>query len=118
MFMLERNTVRLGARPADKTGAIRETAQLLISAGYITEGYADSMLGREKQANTYLGNGIAIPHGMLDDKDKILKTGVAVLQVPNGVEWNPGETGVPGRRHRRPLRRAPGSAGQPDRCAR
>jgi len=92
MFMLERNTVRLGARPADKTGAIRETAQLLINAGYITPAYADSMLGREKQANTYLGNGIAIPHGMLDDKDKILKTGVAVLQVPDGVEWNPGET--------------------------
>lgn len=94
MFMLDRNTVRLGARPGDKADAIRQTAQLLVDAGYITPAYADSMLGREKQANTYLGNGIAIPHGMLDDKDKILKTGVAVLQVPDGVEWNPGETAV------------------------
>ena len=50
------------------------------------------MLGREKVANTYLGSGIAIPHGLLKDRDLIHSTGLAVLQVPDGVEWNPGET--------------------------
>jgi phosphocarrier protein FPr len=49
------------------------------------------MLGREKVANTYLGEGIAIPHGMLKDRDKIKATGIAVVQVPGGLEWNPGE---------------------------
>jgi phosphocarrier protein FPr len=50
------------------------------------------MLGREKVANTYLGAGIAIPHGMLKDREMIARTGIAVVQVPGGVEWNPGET--------------------------
>jgi phosphocarrier protein FPr len=50
------------------------------------------MLAREQVANTYLGSGVAIPHGLPKDRDLILKTGIAVLQVPGGVEWNPGET--------------------------
>ena len=49
------------------------------------------MLGRERVANTYLGDGIAIPHGMLKDREMIRQTGIAVVQVPAGVEWNPGE---------------------------
>ena len=49
------------------------------------------MLGREKVANTYLGEGIAIPHGMLRDRGLITSTGLAVVQAPDGVEWNPGE---------------------------
>jgi phosphocarrier protein FPr len=48
------------------------------------------MLGREK-ANTYLGEGIAIPHGLLNDREPIKTTGIAVVEVPQGVEWNPGE---------------------------
>ena len=52
----------------------------------------DSLLAREKVANTFLGNGIAIPHGIPKDRELIRKTGVAVLQVPAGVEWNAGET--------------------------
>jgi phosphocarrier protein FPr len=50
------------------------------------------MFGREKVANTYLANGIAIPHGMPENREYILKTGIAVLQVPQGVTWNEGET--------------------------
>ena len=65
---------------------------LLVEHGHIAPEYADSMLGREKVANTYLGSGIAIPHGLLKDRDLIRSTGLAVLQVPDGVEWNPGET--------------------------
>jgi phosphocarrier protein FPr len=49
------------------------------------------MLGREQVANTYLGKGIAIPHGLPKDRDMILRTGIAVVQVPQGVEWNKGE---------------------------
>jgi phosphocarrier protein FPr len=49
----------------------------------------DSMLQREKLANTYLGKGIAIPHGLPADRDLIRATGIAVLQLPDGVEWQP-----------------------------
>jgi phosphocarrier protein FPr len=50
------------------------------------------MLAREKVANTYLGRGVAIPHGLPKDRELILKTGIAVSQVPDGAECNPGET--------------------------
>ena len=50
------------------------------------------MLGREHQANTFLGNGIAIPHGMQKDRELIHHTGVSVVQLPDGVEWNSGQT--------------------------
>lgn len=64
---------------------------LLVQSQYMQPGYIDSMLGREKVANTYLGNGIAIPHGLPKDRAMILRTGIAVLQAPDGVEWNRGE---------------------------
>ena len=92
MIALTEATVRLGETVADKEEAIRRAAGLLVEHGHIAPEYADSMLGREKVANTYLGSGIAIPHGLLKDRDLIHSTGLAVLQVPDGVEWNPGET--------------------------
>jgi multiphosphoryl transfer protein len=91
VIALEAANVRLGASPASKEEAIRMVAGLLSDGGHIDPGYAESMLGREKVANTYLGEGIAIPHGMLKDRDMIRQTGIAVVQVPSGVEWNPGE---------------------------
>ena len=48
----------------NKEEAIRAAGQVLVDPGHIAPGYVESMLGREGQANTYLGNGIAIPHGM------------------------------------------------------
>ncbi|CAM3072640.1 phosphoenolpyruvate--protein phosphotransferase [Rariglobus hedericola] len=81
-------TIRLGATVADKAAAIRAAGQLLVDAGYIEPGYIDSMLAREGQANTCLGHGIAIPHGQQKDRTLIKQTGLAVLQIPEGVRWN------------------------------
>ncbi|MFO1113503.1 MAG: phosphoenolpyruvate--protein phosphotransferase [Rhodospirillales bacterium] len=91
MLALDSRAVRIGGSPADKVQAISQVGELLVSAGNIEPGYIASMLAREKIANTFLGNGIAIPHGIPKDRELIRKTGVAVLQVPGGVEWNPGE---------------------------
>ncbi|HMD90861.1 MAG TPA: phosphoenolpyruvate--protein phosphotransferase [Anaerolineaceae bacterium] len=88
---LERSNVQLHARVANKTEAIQAAGNLLVSGQYMKAGYIDSMLAREKVANTFLGNGIAIPHGLPKDRDLILHTGISVLQVPSGVEWNRGE---------------------------
>ena len=91
MLSLDASAVRLGATAANKTDAIRQVGQILVDAGYIEPGYVDSLLAREKVANTFLGNGIAIPHGVPKDRELIRRTGVAVLQIPDGVEWNPGD---------------------------
>jgi len=92
MLELETRNVQLQGRVSSKKAAIREVGNLLVNSQYIKPGYIDSMLAREKVANTYLGSGVAIPHGLPRDRELILKTGIAVLQVPDGVEWNPGET--------------------------
>jgi len=92
MLELETRNVQLQGRVSSKKAAIREVGNLLVNSQYIKPGYIDSMLAREKVANTYLGSGVAIPHGLPKDRELILKTGIAVLQVPDGVEWNPGET--------------------------
>lgn len=91
MLELTEANVRLHAVAANKEEAIRQVGQLLVEGGYIASGYVESMLGREQQANTYLGNGIAIPHGMGQDREMIRRTGIAVLQVPAGVTWKEGD---------------------------
>ncbi len=92
MMKLESGNVQLHAVVASKTEAIRKVGKLLVDTGHIEPGYIDSMLGREKVANTFLGNGIAIPHGLPKDRELILRTGIAVMQIPAGVQWNAGET--------------------------
>ena len=84
--------VRLAAAPAGKESAIREACQLLVAAGCVDPGYEDSMLGREAVADTFLGHGVSIPHGLGSDRGKVRRDGIAILQVPAGVSWNPGQT--------------------------
>ncbi len=92
MITLDERQIRLQSHAADKQEAIRQVGQLLVDSGNIDAGYISSMLGREQVANTYLGNGIAIPHGLPENRDLIHSTGIAVVQSPDGVPWNTGET--------------------------
>jgi phosphocarrier protein FPr len=89
MIQLTAADVRLGFRARDKTDAIRAAGALLVERGYIDPGYVASMLGREEQANTFLGSGVAIPHGLGKDRALIHRTGVAVLQLADEVDWGP-----------------------------
>ncbi|MEW5928484.1 MAG: phosphoenolpyruvate--protein phosphotransferase [Gemmatimonadota bacterium] len=91
MIQLTAADVRLGALARDKEDAIRTAGGVLVERGYIAHGYVESMLGREAQANTYLGCGIAIPHGMGEHRELILRTGVCVVQLAREVEWSPGQ---------------------------
>lgn len=92
MIKLSTACVRIGAFATSKIDAIRQVGQVLEEAGHIQPAYIESMLAREELANTFLGNGIAIPHGRPEDRDLIIETGIAILQIPNGVTWNKGET--------------------------
>lgn len=91
MISFDQTSIELGATASGKTEAIEKVGKILVRQGYIEPEYIDSMKRREGVANTFLGNGISIPHGLPENRDKIIKTGVAVLQVPEGVAWNPGE---------------------------
>lgn len=75
----------------DKGDAIRQTGELLVMGGHVRPDYVAAMLAREATMSTYLGNGVAIPHGQDASRAHIESAGIAVLQIPAGVEWEPGE---------------------------
>jgi mannitol/fructose-specific phosphotransferase system IIA component len=91
MDILTKEIVQLGAQATDRVSAIKQSGELLVKAGYVAPSYLDGMLAREQVLSTYIGSGIAIPHGELDDLKSVYYTGVSVLQLPGGVEWEPGE---------------------------
>ena len=64
--------------------------QLLVDGGYVDPEYIDAMLQRENDLTTYIGNGTAIPHGVSDAKERIHKTGISILQFPDGVDFGEG----------------------------
>ncbi|HEX2772785.1 MAG TPA: PTS sugar transporter subunit IIA [Micromonosporaceae bacterium] len=86
--LLERRAVRLAERAADRDGAIRRCGEVLVELGAVTPAYVDSMLERERSVPTYLGEGVAIPHGTLAGKDAVRRDAVAVLKFPDGVDWD------------------------------
>jgi phosphocarrier protein FPr len=91
MSIVSRETVRLQAQAHDKQDAIRQAGELLVQGGCVEAPYVRGMLAREQTMSTYLGNGVSIPHGQHEDLALVRRTGISVLQVPAGVEWEPGE---------------------------
>ncbi|HEX9616751.1 MAG TPA: PTS sugar transporter subunit IIA [Anaerolineales bacterium] len=91
MSILSKERIQLGGRAADRSDAIRQAGQLLVQTGCVKPEYVDGMLGREQSMSTYLGSGVSIPHGLFENREHILKTGISVLQLPTGVEWDAGE---------------------------
>ena len=90
MFNLPESNIHLAAQADNKQQAIMLAANALEQAGYVESGYLQGMLGREQQTSTFLGNGIAIPHGTLDTRGMVKNTGVQIFQFPQGVEWGEG----------------------------
>lgn len=93
MSILSVERIQLNAVATDRTDAIRKAGDLLVRSGCVMPEYVEGMLKRETTMSTYLGSGVAIPHGVYENKDHILQTGISVLQLPQGVEWD--EDGEP-----------------------
>lgn len=91
MAILAPERIQLQATAVDKVDAIRQTGQLLVNSGCVHARYIEGMLAREEVMSTYLGNGVSIPHGQYDNREDIIQTGISVLQIPEGVEWEDGE---------------------------
>ena len=75
---------------SDNKEATVAAGKILLDNGYVQQEYIDSMLEKlDKQSfATYIGNGVAIPHGMAEGSKYVNNTGISVIQVPDGVEWN------------------------------
>lgn len=77
---------------ANKQEAIKLAGQLLVEGGHVTEDYINKMYDREELITTYIGNGVAIPHGTNESKEFIKSSGISIIQVPNGVDFGSGNT--------------------------
>jgi len=91
MAILSKERISLQASATDKADAIRKAGELLLTSGCVLPEYIDGMLTRERSMSTSLGNGVAIPHGIYENREHILKTGISVLQLSDGVDWDEGE---------------------------
>ena len=91
MTILSKDRISLQASATDKADAIRKAGELLVKSSCVLPEYIDGMLTREQSMSTSLGNGVAIPHGIYENREHILRTGISVLQLADGVEWDEGE---------------------------
>jgi mannitol/fructose-specific phosphotransferase system IIA component len=85
--VLSENNIKLGLEAVDKYDAIKMAGRLLMESGCVDENYIEAMIEREDDLSTYMGNGVAIPHGVGKAKKFIKKSGVVVLQFPEGVDF-------------------------------
>ncbi|NBC97482.1 PTS mannitol transporter subunit IICBA [Atlantibacter hermannii] len=94
LFKLSAENIFLGRTASHKEEAIRFAGEQLVKGGYVQPEYVDAMLEREKLTPTYLGESIAVPHGTVEAKDRVLKTGVVFCQYPQGVRFGEEEDDI------------------------
>lgn len=85
--ILNKNNIVLGLESVSKEEAIKRVGEILAKEGYVKEEYIQAMLEREEIVSTYIGMGVAIPHGVGEAKKEVKKSGIAVLQYPNGIKF-------------------------------
>lgn len=85
--VLIKDGIRLNQAPVSKEEAIQAAGELLHQLGYVDETYVDAMQEREKLITTYMGMGVAIPHGTSQAKGTVKKTGIVFFQYPEGVDF-------------------------------
>lgn len=90
--ILVKEGIILNVASESKDKAIERVGTLLINGGYVKENYIEGMKAREEEVTTYMGNGVAIPHGMNEYKKEIVESGIVIAQYPNGVDFGEGNT--------------------------
>ena len=86
--ILKKENILLGLPSVTRDEAIQKAGQLLIDSDYVSPEYIDAMYQREEIVSTFIGNGVAIPHGVGKARDLIKRSGLVVLQFPEGIDYN------------------------------
>src|SRR6266542_1853298 len=85
--LLEPGAIRLHEHAADRDQAIRRCGQVLVGTGAVDPSYIEAMLERERSISTYVGEGVAIPHGTLASKDAVHRDALSFVRFPETVDW-------------------------------
>jgi mannitol/fructose-specific phosphotransferase system IIA component len=85
--VLTADAVRLGLSATSQQDALEQCGAVLVEIGAVAEEYAAAILEREQSVSTYMGEGVAIPHGTDASRAHVKRTALAVLQFPGGVDW-------------------------------
>ncbi|MGF1888503.1 PTS mannitol transporter subunit IICBA [Photobacterium profundum] len=91
VFHIQAENIHLGMKATTKEQAIKHAGEQLVKMGYAEPDYVDAMFDREKLVSTYLGESIAVPHGTVEAKDRVIKTGIVICQYPAGVLFSDDE---------------------------
>ncbi|MCA2214407.1 PTS sugar transporter subunit IIA [Jidongwangia harbinensis] len=92
--VLSARAVRTAETATDRVAAIHRCADVLEEIGAVAPGYRQEMLARERVMSTYLGEGVAIPHGLDTSRRLVRRDALAVLRFPDGVDWGNGRVTV------------------------
>ncbi|MGO1390255.1 PTS sugar transporter subunit IIA, partial [Brachybacterium alimentarium] len=90
--ILSPDSIVLTGTASDSATGIDEAGALLVAAGAVDQGYVDAMHAREATVSTFMGNGLAIPHGTNDAKSTIKRSAMSFVRYPEGIEWNGNST--------------------------
>lgn len=86
--ILIKSNIVLGLDSESRDKAINRVGTMLVDSGYVKPEYIEAMYAREDVVSTYIGNGVAIPHGVGGSQELIESSGIVVCQYPNGIEYN------------------------------
>ena len=85
--LLAEDSILLDRTAVDRFDAVRQSGAALVAAGAVDESYVDAMIQRENTVSTFVGEGVAIPHGTLAGKESVKRDALVVLRFPDGVDW-------------------------------
>ncbi|HLS33469.1 MAG TPA: PTS sugar transporter subunit IIA, partial [Brevibacterium sp.] len=86
--ILAPDSIVLSGTATDSASGIDEAGALLVAAGAVDEGYVAAMHDREASVSTFMGNGLAIPHGTNEAKSSITRSAMSFVRYPDGIDWN------------------------------
>ncbi|TVT44745.1 PTS sugar transporter subunit IIA [Amycolatopsis rhizosphaerae] len=89
--ILSAESVLIGCAAPGRDDAITQVGRKLLALGAVEPQYLDAMHDRERSVSTYVGEGVAIPHGTDESRRFVKRTALAVLQFPDGVDWDGNE---------------------------
>ena len=92
--LLLRDNIRVNCKADTQEQVIRQVGQMLVDSGYVKQSYVDGMVEREKTFSTFMGNGLALPHGVEAAKKEIKSSGIAVMTFPEGTDWDGNKVNV------------------------